>query len=407
MTQRQLAIVLIILTLVGFIIGSTYAIYDQELIKGSTDIYPTWYGAKHFWEDGLSPYDDRVGEASQQAIYGRPATATEDEVRFVYPLYFIFYFGPLGFLSFELAASIFMEILLLLMGATLALSLYTLRWLPKPLTLGISILYTLVSYFSVRGLLLGQPAFLAFGLHIGAYWAIAHRHDRAAGILLALSTIKPQTGYLIVPLLLLWAWQNDRRSIVYSFGSMFGALLGVSWILLPSWFGEWMERVFHYSSYVANFPTTHIISHLILPEQLGDIAQALLSIFILVPVAHFWWRAIVLRDSQSLLWGLMLTMAASLLISPRVATTSYVELNPVVYVALMFLEKRRLWGWLSVGTIAFMVAYWILHIATVPEEVGREAPIVYVVFPTIIYLWLLVQQSAWKDVDILKAAHGN
>lgn len=407
MTQRRLSILLVILTGIGFIIGSTYAIYDQNLISGSTDIYPTWYGGKVFWEQGLSPYDDRVGEASQIEIYGRPAIENEDEFQFVYPFYLILYLGPLPLLTFELTATIFMEALLLLLVATLVFSLHTLRWLPKPPTLGIVILLVLVNYFSVRGLLLGQPALLAFGLHSAAYWAIAYRHNRLAGVLLALSTIKPQTGYLIIPFLLIWAWRNNRQPLVYSFGVMFGALLGISWILLPSWFSDWMGRVFGYATYAETFSTVHIVTHVLLPNGLGDMAQLLLSIIILVPVGLFWWKAIVRRDNQGLFWGIMLTMTASVLVAPRVATTYYVELYPALYVALMLLEQRRQYGWIIGGTLILMASYWALHIATVPAEAGREAPIVYVVFPTVIYLWLLMQQTAWAKLDILKASHGN
>lgn len=407
MTQRRLSILLVILIGIGFIIGSTYAIYDQKLISGSTDIYPTWYGGKVFWEQGLSPYDDRIGEASQTEIYGRPAIENEDEFQFVYPFYLILYLGPLPLLTFELAAAIFMETLLLLLVATLALSLHTLRWLPKPPTLGIAILLVLINYFSVRGLLLGQPAFLAFGLHSAAYWAIAYRHNRLAGVLLALSTIKPQTGYLMVPFLLIWAWRNDRQPLVYSFGAMFGALLGISWILLPSWFSDWMGRVFGYATYAETFSTAHIITHVLLPTRLGDMVQLLLSIIILVPVGMFWWKAIVRRDNQGFFWGIMLTMAASVLVAPRVATTYYVELYPALYVALMLLEQRRQYGWIIGGTLILMASYWALHIATVPAEAGHEAPIVYVVFPTVIYLWLLMQQTVWAKIDILKASHGN
>lgn len=403
---KRFAISLIVLAAIGFVVGSSQIIYDV-LYTGATDIYPTWQGGKLFWQDGTSPYDDEVGEKSQAAIYeDEVADEGEDEFQFVYPFYLILYMGPLPLLEFRLAATIFMEILLLLLGGTLVLSVDTLRWLPKPLTLGIAILVYITSYFSVRGLLLAQPAFLAYAFHIGAYWAISRGYDRGAGVLLALSTIKPQTGYLLVPLLLLWAWSNHRRTIAYAFAAMFGALFLGSMILLPTWFIEWMARVFNYRDYTETLATIQIITHSIdaMPDVLQFGLQAIISLLVLVPVGLYWWRAILQRDSSNFLWGLMLTMTVSVMVSPRTATTYYIELYPVLLVTMLFLEQRRQWLWLVLGALVFVVAYWVLVIATLPEEAGAgsEAPIVYVIFPTLIYGWLLLQRHTWKTVDILR-----
>lgn len=403
---HQFAIALIIIAALGFVSASAVVIYQYELYRGSTDIYPTWKGAALFWEEGLSPYDEQVGRESQEAIYEDGiADEGEDEFQFVYPFYMVLYIGPLFAFEFPLAATIFMEILLILLGITLFLSLDTLQWLPKPVTLGAAILIFLTAYFSVRGLLLSQPAFLAYGFHIAAYWSISRHYDSLAGIMLALSTIKPQTGYLIVPLLLAWAWYNNRHQVVWGFVGMFVGLFGVSLALLPTWFFEWIDRAFNYRNYTETIATAQIVTHAVeaVPDVVQFTTQVILSLAILFPVVRFWQRSILQQDNRNFLWGIMLTMAASLLIAPRTATTYYVELYPVVLVILFWLEKHTpLWFLLS-ASLLFIVAYWGLHIATAPpiEEAGREAPIVYVVFPTAIYFYLLWQRSQWHAFDIL------
>ncbi|MBI5928073.1 MAG: DUF2029 domain-containing protein [Chloroflexi bacterium] len=400
-----------ILLIIGayiFAVASTIAIY-QNLTVGATDIYPTWEGGKLFWEDNLSPYDNKVGIQSQLAIYDRLAKEDEDQFQFVYPFYLIILFGPLALLEFQLAAAIFMEFLLLLLIGSLALQLDTLGWLPKPITLALLLLTVITSYFSVRGLLLAQPAFLAFGFHIAAYWGIARRRDGFAGVMLALSTIKPQTGYILILLLLLWAFRNDRRQLVTSFFMTFTLLAGVSFILLPEWFSEWRHRVFNYSNYAETYPVAHILTHPFdqIPDAISLIGQIVLSGLILIPVAKYWYKAIIKQDSTNFFWGVMLAMCASLLIAPRVATTYYIELYPVLFVAAYLLEKRGSYTLLIMGTLFFIIGYWALHIATVPsvEEhgAGKESPIVYLIFPILIYWWLYAKPGAWLRVDMLQA----
>ncbi len=406
--NRTLATILIVSAILIFVLGSSLVIYHNNLVRGSTDIYPTWQGAKLFWQDGISPYDDLVGEKSQQKIYGGPAEEDEDEFQYVYPFYLVIYMGPLPFLEFKLAASIFMEILLVLLVGTIALTLDILNWMPKPLTLGITILLVLTGYFSVRGLLLAQPAFLAYAFHVAAYWGLAKGHNRLSGVMLALSTIKPQTGFLIVPLLLLWAWSNHRRQLTYAFALTFALLIGVSFVLLPTWFGEWIDRVLTYRSYTETLPTTHVLTHAIdsLPTVLTDGTQIILSALILAPVAVFWKRAILDGNNRGFLWGLMLTMTAGLLVAPRVATTYYVELYPVLFVGMMLLEKQGKAALLVGSILTLIIGYWALHIATAPpvEEAGKEAPIVYVIFPTIVYLWLLWRRADWANIDMWEQA---
>lgn len=400
--------ILLILTAYIFAVASSIAIY-HNLTAGATDIYPTWQGGKLFWENGLSPYDDEVGVQSQLAIYDRLAKDDEDEFQFVYPFYLIILFGPLALLEFQLAAAIFMEILLLLLIGALALQLDILGWLPKPITLALLLLTVITSYFSVRGLLLAQPAFLAFGFHIAAYWGITHRKDGFAGVMLALSTIKPQTGYIIIPLLLLWAFRNDRRQLVTSFFVTFTILAGISFFLLPEWFSEWRHRVFNYSNYAETYPVAHILTHLFdeIPDAVSLIGQVILSVLILIPVGRYWYKAIIKQDSTNFFYGVMLAMCASLLIAPRVATTYYIELYPVLFVAAYLLEKRGSYTLLIMGTLFFLIGYWALHITTLPpvEEngAGKEAPIVYVIFPVLIYWWLVAKPESWLRIDILQA----
>lgn len=384
------------------VVAATFPLIYQNLTRGSTDLYPTWQGARLFWEEGISPYDEQVGQQSQVAIYGHPAEGDEDEFQFVYPFHSIFHIGPLALLDFQLAAAIYMQGLLLGLLLVLSLVCHALGWLPKPLTLGLLILWTVLGYFSVRGLLLAQPGLAAYLLHMLAFWAILRGRDRLAGAALALSTLKPQLGFLLLPILLIWAWQNGRASLVYSFTLSFALLMGLSFLLLPSWFGDWIDRVFNYAGYShVTSPATYYIAHAfgLLPDGLANTLYAFLAGLLLLSLLWLWlplWRG---RGQEAWLWAFFYTQTITLLIAPRVATTSYVELLPVLYLTVLLWEKRRRFGWIYAGGLLSLLGFWLLHIATVPAVgqagYGREAPVVYVIFPLMIFVLLLYNRREY------------
>ena len=363
--------------------------------------YTARKGAELYFKEGVSPYDDRVGEASQRQIYGRLAEPDEDQVLYAYPFYAVFYIGPLAFLNYQLAATIYIFIMFCGLLLTLALSLHLLRWLPSPPMLAALVLWTVVAYFSVRGLLLAQLAIIGYVGHIVALWAIFQKRETLAGLALTLSTIKPQTGFLIVPLLLIWAWRTGRRGIVISFALSFGAMCGISFLLQPSWLGDWLHQISAYQNYTETVATAEILTHFIdgIPEAFENLMQVILIIALAIPVLRFWKKSLIDNHHGEFLWGYFLTMTFSLMVAPRTATTYYVELYPVLGVTAMILSRKRQSILVYVPGLILLIGYWALHIATVPEAKneagGLEAPVVYVVFPVIILTLLLIYRRDW------------
>ena len=385
-------------------VGGTFTVIYQNLTKGSTDLYPTWQAAKLFWEDGISPYAEIVGQKNQQAIYGRPALPDEDQVLYAYPFYGIFHIGPLAFMSFRLAAAIYMEGLLLGLLLAMVLNLHILRWLPSPSVLSLLLLWTIIGYFSVRGMLLGQPGLFVYVMRMIALWGIFRQRDSLAGAALAVTMLKPQTGFLIIPLLLLWVWRVQRYRIIFSFIAVFMLMIGLSFLLEPGWLADWLERTRSYTGYVETVPAAHILTHFSdsIPDSVANSAQVILSLLLLLPVFYFWQARLWQGDNTQLLWGYCLTMTVTMLIAPRVATTSYIELYPVLYIIAYLMTQRRQTLWLLITGLAALIGYWVLHIATVPpaaEGAGKEAPIVYVVFPVFLLILLLYYREKFPELN--------
>lgn len=400
--SRLVPAILVIAAVLGIAcLAFMFSFIYNTMTQGSTDLYPRWKGAELFWREGVNPYDDRIGLESQEQIYGRPARDGEDRVLYAYPFYFIFYLGPLPLIEYQLAAAIVIELMLLGLLLALALVLHMVKWLPPPGLLALLLLFTIGGYFSVRGLSLAQPALIAYTLHVVTLWAIVRGHDRLAGVALALSTGKPQTGFLIVPLLLLWAWRVRRWGMIGAFGVVFGALMIASFVAEPGWLGDWINQMRAYESYTETVPVTHILAYAIdsLPGAVKAAGYGLLSLILLVPVFVFWRRTITTGDPVDLLWGCCLTLAVSVMISPRTATTFYVELYPVLIITALILARRGQ-GWIAmVGLLVLLVGYWPLHILTLPPEGpaghGTESPWVYLVFPPVVLGLLFFYRAEW------------
>jgi hypothetical protein len=100
----------------------------------------------------------------------------------------------------------------------------------------------------VVALLAGAGACLAIGSRAApptppqpGFPRVSNRWYAAAGGLLALATIKPQTSLILAVWLLGWALTDWRRrgSLLLGFAVTLGGLLAVSLWLLPPWPASW------------------------------------------------------------------------------------------------------------------------------------------------------------------------
>jgi hypothetical protein len=102
---------------------------------------------------------------------------------------------------------------------------------------------SLCSWPVMWGLRLQQPTLLiAVALFLGCYF-LNRNHAVAAGILLALSTLKPQMVLPLLLFLLLWACVQRSWSLIVSFAITLALLLLSAEAMVPGWFGHWRASV--------------------------------------------------------------------------------------------------------------------------------------------------------------------
>ncbi len=283
------------------------------------DLYPRWVGTRELLLHGRNPYGKEVSGEIQMAFYGhpveqtydKPASEIVDEQRFAYPLYVVLLLAPTVHADFAQLQAWAPVIL----GALIAISVWiwlgVMGWRPPPLLAGALMLLVLSSPQIAQGLRLRQLGlFVAFLLAL-ATWCLSRQRYFMAGILLALSTIKPQMVLLCLLWFLLWSageWKT-RWPMAAGFGIALALLAAVAEFLLPGWAHDFIEGIDAYRKY---FPTTSPLRLV-----LGNWAGWALSVLAVAALFALAWRNLkVAADSPEFSQTLALFSIASTLVLP-------------------------------------------------------------------------------------------
>lgn len=353
-------------------------------VPGANDFFIPWSGARAYVLHGLNPYSEEVGLQIQIGVFGRPAQPGEDLSVFIYPFYAIFLLAPLTVLPYAWAAAIWQALLQFSLVAALLLLLNLYRWRPAPGVMALLIIWAILFYPHARGLLLGQLVIMVFLFLVLALWALTRRHDRLAGVALALTTIKPQVIFLVIPLLLLWAMSQRRWRFVGAFSLTVMTLLGASFLALPTWLSDFIRRASAYPAY--NPPSAPwVLVHFTFPT-LGLAGEIALTIILISGLAWAWWRE-ARSGWATFHWTLAFTFLVTNLIVPHTATTNYIVfLVPLVPLYHRLYQRSGILGLAAVQGALF-VGLWGLFLATVDGR--QEDPIMFLPLPLFILLALI------------------
>ncbi|MBN1965953.1 MAG: DUF2029 domain-containing protein, partial [Anaerolineae bacterium] len=311
--------------------------------------------------------------------------------------YTVFLLAPLAPLDYAWAEAIWLVLLGGSLIGALALLLDAYGWRPGPLLLGVSVLWAIFFYPASRGILLGQPGLLVYFLEVLALWALVKGHEGAAGLALALSTIKPQMGFLFVPFLLLWGLRARRWRFVLVFAAAWGALMLLSFLVLPLWLSEWLGQVSIYTSYTAIGSPVWVLARVYLPF-LGAVGEGIISAALVALLAWGWWRVIWQRRGDEFGWAVALTLTITHLIAVRTATPHFVVfVVPLVfYFQQITRADRRRGPWvvaLIQGVLA--IGLWGLFLVTVAAKF--EHPAMYLPLPFGLLIVLLLSRELWRQ----------
>jgi hypothetical protein len=326
-----------------------------------SDLYPRWLGARELLLHHRNPYSAEVTREIQSGYYGRPLNPSRmdephDEQRFAYPIYVVFFLAPTISLPFPIVSIIFRCLLILLTPISVLLWLRAMRWKPSSGLLLSVLLLTLGSFPAIQGLKLQQLSLLGSFLLAAAAAALVAGHLYAAGILIAIATIKPQLVFLLIPWLLLWTISGwpPRQRLLWAFSAAMLLLLVGSELLLPGWIPQFRAAISEYYRYTAG-------GRSLLDVLVGTLAGKLLSAALLVILVGYALRTRRAASSQSLFFEtLAATLTITLVIMPTFAPYNQLLLLPAILILIRdrhmfarFTSRLKLTAMLLIAIIAW------------------------------------------------------
>ncbi|GAB4527224.1 MAG: hypothetical protein Fur0018_12750 [Anaerolineales bacterium] len=363
---------------------------------GGNDFLVHWEGTRALLFKSISPYSDETALLIQQRAYGRPAQPGEHELRVAYPLYSALVFAPFALIGeYTLARAVWMTALELALIALAVLSLRLTRWRPAPWLLGVYLLFVLTWYHGVRPVINGNAVVLVALFIAGSLLALSAGQNEAAGILLALATIKPHLVLLPAMLMLIWTVSQRRWRFVVWFLGMLVFLIALGMFFIPNWPLQNLREILRYTSY--NPPTT--IQDALqewLPgagRQLGWILSAGLGILLLVEWARAW-----KKPFHHFLWVLCLTLTAGQWIGMTTDPGNFILL--FLPLTLVFAEFEHRYGhaarwWSLFSILGLLVGLWWIFLVTLTQVNGQPQQSTVMFVPLPLYLFWGLYWVRW------------
>ena len=210
------------------------------------DIYLRWEAVRAFWR-GQSPYSSEVTARADLDIYGR--SRNEDEIAYAFydPAYAAVVLSPLMFVPLAWVGTIWSALGLAMLIVLMAHWSWQLKPRPKPWVWGLIIISGLLYRPAIMTIINGQYSLFLAGCAAIAWWLIVRKKDFPAGIVLAISTIKPSI-FLFVPfVIMLWALRWKRWPLIIGFAGTLTALGIVTLVKIGWWVPEFLSSLDAYN----------------------------------------------------------------------------------------------------------------------------------------------------------------
>jgi hypothetical protein len=221
------------------------------------DFYPIWLTSREWLRARRDPYSEAVTQKIQVGLFGRPlggqfvTDPPADYRTFAYPAFTDLLFWPLSEIPFRTVRIVWAAFLTLALAGGVLLWARALSWNGSGAGLAIAVLLTVCSYPELEGLYAGQMGLLVGSLLAASLLAFVRGQLLLAGVLMALTMIKPQMTVLAIFYLLLWSLQDwpRRKRLVAGFFATTSLLVAASLAVWPHWIQSWVQVVIAYPRY--------------------------------------------------------------------------------------------------------------------------------------------------------------
>lgn len=391
---------MLIILAILIVIGLTWANFQYtNQYPGGNDFLSRWVGTRYFLFNGQSPYSQETTEAVQNMMYGRAAKPDEDQVLFVYPLFSIFIFAPFSLVGdYALARALWMTTLELAIIGLAIISINLSRWrVPRGLLI-LFLIFVVSWYYSIRPIMNGNVGVIVALLIGGIFLALRSNHDFLAGLLMAITLVKPQMVILFIPYVLIWTICHKRWTVVWGFLGSLAILIATCMLFIKDWIVQNLIQVLSYPTYTLPGTPGAIFSEWVpgVGKQMGWALTGLLLAVII-------WEWIISRekDFNWFYWTACLTIVVTNLIGIRTATENYIAMLPALVLVFYLLDERwRVVGrvFVIISILALFGGVWFVFIKTlIPGDQPIQSPIMFFILP--VYLLIGLYWVRWWAID--------
>lgn len=385
-----------LILIIGILVLITWANFNfVQQNPGGNDFLVHWVGTRALIVDGISPYSETVAERIQTLAYGRPARPGEHELRVAYPMYSTLIFLPFALVSdYELARALWMTTLEATLIGLAILSLKLTRWRISIWLLPFFLVFSIFWYHSLRPLINGNAVILVAFILVAAFAALRSGRDEFAGVLLALSTIKPHLVVLPIIFILIWTISQRRwRALGWMLISLVLLSVGAA-LFVPDWPLQNLREILVYSSY--NPPgTPGAVFETWLPATGRQLGWGLSAILGLIVIRE--WIVVRHKDFHWFLWTGSLTLVTSSWIGIQTDPGNFIlQFLPLVLVFSVWVERGGRTGTVlsSLALFLLFIVPWVIFLQTVTYgDQPLQHPIMF--FPLPLFLLITLYWVRW------------
>jgi hypothetical protein len=354
-----------------------------------------YYSAGTLAATGKNPYDVALQTEIQRRLGWDKATdglGKYDFLPYYYPPWFAQACALLVPLQYHGAkiAWFFLNLELLFLAG------YLLRDAVPGLPQVIPLVSVPVFALSVISLFVGQTA-IAMLFLVAVAWKLLERgHDRAAGVVLALLTTKPQLAAILVVALLLWSVRRGRIQVVQGFVLALAVLTLAGALLEPWWPIEMLRASQRTEPPTAHFPWIGTTLFLVL-KTLGVKSWGLWGLYLLAAVPFL---ALVVHVAVDRSRPLEDVLAVGLLACFIVAPYGRHYDFPVLLIPLFVLMARRLPELAGSMLLVALLLLPYLHLGAL-IRFKEKYPSNVRLFPECTFFWIpLLLTLVWLATEI-------
>jgi hypothetical protein len=312
------------------------------------DFYPVWVTAREALR-GRDPYSSEMTRQIQVGLFGRAlnpgATSDPRDLRlFAHPAYTLLVLWPVAEMRFEVARAVMGVVLLGLMVGSTLLWMKAVSWRMRWPWVLVIVLLSACSYPALEGLYSEQLGLLVAFLLATTVVLLQRERLLFAGVLMALTFIKPQMTALVAFYVLAWSLFEARRRIRFltGFSATIALLVGGAFCVWPHWLQSWLRVVWQYHAYsepsiLSGLLTSLFGTRLAAPASLVFTAAAIVFAF-----AIAWKNRAALPDSSTFLSTVSLLLAiTTIAVLPGQAVYDHVILLPAILIVICYWIELR------------------------------------------------------------------